>query len=395
MRRMRWATWVAALALAALTSARPAVGDVTSDQAAAILQYPFVYVEDSHAVTEGFDLYTDTVIQISNVSDAAVDVHCFWENANAHCTNTGDVCFFADECCTESSLGCGVCFPSWNETDFRFRLTPRQPLAWLAGEGLTQFPLTGIGHSVGPDGSSNAGSRIPAVPEDPFIGLLKCVAVDPETGSPVDRNVLKGEATLEFVEDVDSMDAPSAAGFIPPIDVAEYNAVGILAHPGANNGDNVLDLGPDGEGEYNGCPNVWILNHFFDLVVDPVNQTIHQTGLVIVPCTEDILHQIPGAAVVQYLVYNEFEQRFSTSRPFDCQQALPISLIDTTDETRSIFSAGVAGTVTGQTRFTSVAGSGLLAVAIEGDVADGSALTAAFNVHFQGDRDQPDTIILP
>ena len=34
----------------------------------------------------------------------------------------------------------------------------------------------------------------------------------------------------------------------------------------------------------------------------------------LVPCANDYLRQIPGDAVVQYLVYNEFEQRFSTSR---------------------------------------------------------------------------------
>ncbi len=387
MRRMRWATWVTALALAALGYARPTVADITSDQAAAILEYPFVDVEIYHS---GIDVYTDTLIQISNVDTTPVDVHCFWENANNHCTNTGDVCFSAEECCNED--GCGICFPSWNETDFHFRLTPRQPLAWLAGDGLDEFPLDGIGISgKGPDGSSNAGSRIPPVPEDPFLGLLKCVAVDPDTGAPVGRNVLKGEATLEFFDPESSF----------PIDVAEYNAVGIKAHPDANDGDKTLVLGPDGDGEYNGCPNAWILNHFFDLGIDPVNQRVHLTLLTLVPCTEDLLRQIPGAAVVQYLVYNEFEQRFSASRAFQCQQVLPISLIDTTQPNRSIFSVGVAGTVTGQTRLMSVAGSGLLAVADElyAVPVDETTLvpehSAAFNVHFQGDRADPDFIVLP
>src|SRR5262249_11561402 len=122
MRRMRWATWVTALALAALGYARPGVADITSGQPGAVLGYPLSDVEIDHT---GIDVYTDTLIQISNVDTAPVDVHCFWENANNHCTNTGQVCFSAEECCNDD--GCGICFPSWNETDFHFRLTPRQP----------------------------------------------------------------------------------------------------------------------------------------------------------------------------------------------------------------------------------------------------------------------------
>jgi hypothetical protein len=264
--------------------------------------------------------------------------------------------------------------PGWNETDFRVRLTPRQPLGWLVGEGLDEFPIDGV-LRVGVGGSSNAGSRIPPVPEDPFIGALKCIAIDDE-GNPVDDNVLKGEATLLDTEP----------------DAAKYNAVGIQAIEGAVNDDRVLVLGGD-EAEYNGCPNVLILNHFFDHAEDPVNGNEIETSLILVPCTEDLLRQVPGSAVVQYLVYNEFEQRFSTSRSVICQQTLELSEIDTTQDDRSIFSAGVSGTLTGQTRLTPI-GSGLLGVALE--EYDGSQeSTAAFNIHYQGDRDNADTITLP
>jgi hypothetical protein len=74
-----------------------------------------------------------------------------------------------------------------------------------------------------------------------------------------------------------------------------------------------------------------------------------------------------------------------------CQQVLDLSEIDTTQSERSIFSAGVAGTVTGQTRMSPLEG-GLLALAIEWHGGDESA---AFNVHFQGDRAVGDTITLP
>jgi hypothetical protein len=191
--------------------------------------------------------------------------------------------------------------------------------------------------------------------------------------------VIKGEGTIEV----------NAGDFIT---VGKSNAVGIQAIEGAVNDDNVLVLGgPDAE--YNGCPNFLILNHFFDGAEDPVTDDGAQiaTILELVPCTTDFLRQIPGGAVVQYLVYNEFEQRFSTSRPFQCKQFSLISNIDTVQNERSIFSAGVSGTLTGQTRINPI-GSGVLAVAHEIHLSSG---LADFNVHFQGDRADPDFIILP
>jgi hypothetical protein len=368
----------------ALGSGTPAGADVASDRAAAIVKWPWV-------VSFGDGDAADTIIQLSNTDRLApIDAHCFYVNANYHCTNTGDVCLSAEECC-DGGAGCGFCFPGWNETDFHIRLTPAQPIAWRASEGLFEFPLDGV-ILRGSDGSSNAGSRIPPIPEDPFIGELKCIAVDP-TGIPVDRNVLKGEATLESIIDT--------------FDVAKYNAVGIQAIEGAVNEDNTLVLGGEGA-EYNGCPNVTIVNHFADFAEDPATGDecvpeetgCIETQLVLVPCSQDLLRQIPGAAVVQYLVFNEFEQRFSTSRAVRCQQALPVSLIDTTQRQRSIFSAGTLGTTVAQTRLTPI-GSGLVGVAIEshdGFGIDGDAIrfnSAAYNLHFQGDRPDSDLIILP
>ena len=90
---------------------------------------------------------------------------------------------------------------------------------------------------------------------------------------------------------------------------------------------------PDGP-EYNGCPNFLILDHFFEFaqnpVFPPVADTEMHTTLVLVPCTQDLLLQQPGSAVVQYLVYNEFEQRFSTSRAVFCKFESFLSFIDTT-----------------------------------------------------------------
>lgn len=369
MRQGRWVGWSMALSLGALVGfAMPAKAGVVSDRAAAILHWPDVVVGTSD--------WDDTLIQLSNTSNDPVNLHCFYINANSHCSNDGSVCETPGDCC--SGGVCGVCLPGWNETDFRIRLTPQQPIGWLASEGLSSFPIDGIVRQ-GIGGSSNAGSRIPPVPEQPFDGALKCIVVD-DSGVPIDRNVVKGEAT-KLVGDEAELDA------------AKYNAVGLKALEGAVNDDNVLVLGGDGA-EYEGCPSVVVLNHFFDFALDPSNDDVDvTTELVLTPCSQDLLRQQPGSAVVQYLVYNEFEQRFSTSRTVNCKQALLLSNIDTTQNDRSIFSVGVAGTVTGQTRLTPI-GSGLIAEAQE--FHRGSLIrSAAFNVHFQGDREESDQIVLP
>lgn len=373
MRQIKWTGWVGAAALT-LMAGGAAQAQIASDRAAALVNYPYVVVDGDASV--------DTVITLSNQSSSdPIDVHCFYENANSHCTNDGTVCEDGGDCCDGTT--CGLCVPGWNETDFDLRLTPLQPVAWVAGDGLTLcrtsdpdercFKIDGVNRR-GIGGSSNAGSRIPPVPEDPFVGVLKCLAVDP-AGTPIDSNVLRGQAAIEN----------ASTG----LSVGKYNAIGFRAEEGAVNDDNELVLGGDTP-EYAGCPNVLIVNHFFEGVEDPASESTINTRLVLTPCSEDLLRQTPGSAVVQYLVYNEFEQRFSTSRTVLCQQSLLLSEIDTTQPNRSIFSAGVSGTVVGQTRLTPI-GDGLIGVAIE---EHGDEI-AAFNIHFQGDRAEADTIILP
>jgi len=393
MRQVRWASWVMGLAMAlGVCGVRPVAADMTSDRAAAILTWPSVIsagVNQADILPTGVEI--DTVIQLSNTSTDPVWVHCFYENANPHCSNTGEVCYAAEECCNPST-GCGICIPGWNETDFRVQITPRQPLGWLASEGMSgysttpdkafgKFPIDGV-NNFGIGGSSNAGSRIPPVAEDPFLGALRCIAVD-QDGVPVDRNVLTGQATLVVQDDEEDY-----------LTVGKHNAVGLLAIEGAVNDDNTLVIGGP-EAEYNGCPNYLILNHFFDGADDPVTEGFDpvSTILEMVPCSDDYLRQVPGAAVVQYLVYNEFEQRFSTSRPMQCKQFSLLSNIDTTQNERSIFSAGVSGTLTGQSRINPI-GNGLMAVAHELHTG-GDLSLAEFNVHYQGDRANPDFIVLP
>jgi len=129
-----------------------------------------------------------------------------------------------------------------------------------------------------------------------------------------------------------------------------------------------------------------------------VSKKVVTTDLTLIPCTTDYLTQAPVTTPVQFLVFNEFEQRFSTSRSVTCFSELKISNIDTRTSDRSLFNAAVAGTLTGQTRIRGVAdghpdhGHTLLGLAEEFRRDGGSA---AFNLHFHGSRPQSDFIYLP
>ncbi|GIW41752.1 MAG: hypothetical protein KatS3mg076_2329 [Candidatus Binatia bacterium] len=178
-----------------------------------------------------------------------------------------------------------------------------------------------------------------------------------------------------------------------------YSAIGIQAIPGTNNGDRTLVLGRRGdEGvEYEGCPNILILDHFFDFAEDPVVGGPVFTYLTLVPCSQDFLRQETRRTPVQFLVFNEFEQRFSTSIPVECFRTIQLSNIDTRFNTRSIFSAQVAGTLTGQTRIRGVGDDhgdhGHTLVGVAEEFRDFG--TAAFQLHFQGVRSQKDFVYLP
>jgi hypothetical protein len=359
----KWAgAGLTVVARLALTGGRPARADVASDKAAAILVFPVVEVEGG----------SDTVIQISNTSAESQILHCFYINATSHCSASQRACDSIDDPCSVSE---GLCLPGWIETDFQVILTPRQPIAWRASAGLAgnQVALDGILFR-GPRGESNAGTAVPPVSETPFIGELKCIVIDGEHRA-VARNVIKGEATI--IEDESG------------IEVSKYSAIGIQAIEGDANGDNILVLGGDAN-EYNGCSNILIADHFFDFAVNPANGAPMFSELTLVPCTQDLLNQIPGGTTVQYLVFNEFEQRFSTSTPIQCYFRRDLSSIDTRSPERSIFSVFVAGTLAGQTRIRGV-GQGLLGVL---EVESGNS-EAALNLHLQGDRDFPDQIIVP
>ncbi len=344
--------------------------DVSSTNPAAILVFPKVVVDSSNGV--------DTLIQISNVENQPVNVRCFYVNANGRCSSAPfEVCNpNGPNTCSQP----GFCVPGWQETDFAFRLTSKQPIVFSVRDGLPDLPLA---NQPGPKGEFNSGS-IPPSPDDPMVGELKCVQVGDDE-LPVDQNWLKGEATIQ-----------------EGVDVRGYNAIGIQAIEGANNRDNTLVLGA----EYNGCPNLLLLNHFFDGAGPRVvgSPTI-RTDLTLVPCSQDFNFQAPRSVVAQYLVFNEFEQRFSTSRSVTCFQEIALSDIDTRpgtgDDAFSIFNVAVQGTLTGQTIVRGVQtndpvrGTGLLAITEEFHTAGQAAFSNASNVHQRGIRTQADIILLP
>lgn len=348
---------------------RPALGRITtSEQAGAIVVFPRVRLDRARGV--------ETLVRLTNTADTPVAVHCFYVDENGHCSNDGSVCSVDGDC------NGGTCFPGSIEVDFVVRITPSQPIAWLAGDGLAgnEFPVDGIVH-VGPGNTSNAGSSVPPVPEDPFVGWLQCIAVDPELLLPVDQNFLMGDAVL-YEQNADDIDA------------AEYGAVGIQAVAGASDGDGSLLIGS----EYSGCPNFAIFSHFFDGAVDPAAATRSiDTTLALVPCSVDFLRQSYSDPAIDYLIYNEFAQRFLLHGVRTGTLLGSLSRIDGQERKTSPFFVGVTGTLTGKTRLQSVQG-GVLGVAIEerSDLADPARKSrAAFNFHGQGTRSTVDTIVLP
>jgi hypothetical protein len=542
--RLRSVLLSLALLCVGLAVPRSLTADVASDHPAAILVFPKILVDTTREL--------NTLIRLSNVSDTSINVYCFYVNATPQCSlglDTATSCFpnklscFADVGGTEHG---GECQAKWQETDFLIRLTQDQPTGWLVSEGESVnctfidglcsndgttrcdmdadcgpgnrcvqppcLPLfDGPFGRTGPNGQVNEGA-IPPSPEDPFIGELKCIAMD-ESLRPVSRNDLKGEVLIGSVQ----------RGPDQSIDLAGYNAIGIPALVNScqtnntcsltgttcqvdqnctstNNRDNTLVIGgPPAAAEYEGCPNILILDHFFDGAADPLinnfcqldgtcsvsgvtclndndcfdnlclNNSCTVTGtaclgdadclntcdiptnictlsgehclqdadctaptfqtrvvteLTLVPCTEDFENQRPDLSrtTVQFLVFNEFEQRFSTSTSVECFKETRLSDINGSlnQNDRSIFSVGVEGTLTGQTRIRGVVnddpklagriGNALLGVAEEfrcsgpkyqfplcNFVDDRPELVsaAAKNLHFQGRRPQADFIYLP
>jgi hypothetical protein len=288
--------------------ARPAAAVVTTEESASILVFPKVISDGTR----------DTIIQITNTSNNMRHAHCFYVNGAL----------------TNPSLPVGPLNPPlWTEIDFDIWLTKQQPTHWVVSAGRLDNPsdsscrggtkcvTTGTQYISGSaqanccDGGIDPGRVPPVVPG--FTGELKCIEVD-ASGFPVPGNALKGEATLEEI----------ATG-----DVSKYNAIGLKGFD-TNDMNNVLCLGGGvsdacpGGAEYEGCPATWILNHAAtdapDRVVDqqpfcksPPCSSV-TTNITVVPCEQNFETQAPPTILLQFRVYNEYEQFFSASTSFNC-----------------------------------------------------------------------------
>jgi hypothetical protein len=397
----------AVIALFALGVAR---ADVTSDRPGAVLIFPKIVVDTSGV----FGPRTDTELQLTNTSDSVVSARCFLVDATSHCSNNPrQACTPETEASgTPRCTGGGVCLAGWATTDFRLTLTKRQPIAWKASDGLDPFPCDGL-NDFCHDNQSNKGSdgslsRILSVQEDPFFGEMKCVEVDPSTFEPTIGFNPANNAGGDLKAEVTIVSKGSGG----TVDARKYNAIALESTTFQDGDPDTLVVGGPGA-EYNGCPNVLILDHFFDGAVihthgrPSTSSASVTTDLTVVPCGEDLstsgLNSLTPITL-QFLVFNEFEQRFSTSTNFSCFREIQLSDIDTRvgpfGNSQSIFSVAVEGTLSGQTRIRSVAGpnSGNTIVGIAEEFWTGAGpngrFTDATNIHFTGTRDQGDTIVL-
>jgi hypothetical protein len=368
---------------------------IGSDIPAAIVTFPLVIVDEG----------VDTYIQLANTDQAEVHAaQCFYINGLGTCSTSGEACLVNFDC--PGGLAGERCVPNWVETNFFIDFTAQQPLGWQASVGLDFLPCDpdriadGADATCGVLSQSNGSGGVPSVTA-PFQGFLTCVGITSiDDVTPSAANVFIGNATVITGD---------------PLGSATYNGIGIQAeeNPGTDN-HHCLGGAPDTncpDAEYAGCPQTLLLNHLFDQSFIPVSGgTLVLTELILIPCTQLEAprpdRQTPDVVptTAQFLVFNEFEQRTSTSTRVSCYTDLFLSDIDTRpsypqDDSNSIFNVAVQGTIGGQTRIRGVAtsetdvGHGLLGVALQALVNDAGALSiSAVNLNFQGVRSQPDVI---
>jgi len=354
------------------------------------------------------ELATDTVIQLTNTSNQLVVVNCYYVNANGHCGGPGPnarICQSNADC-----LGGQECVPGWDVRDFQIELTPNQPLGWTASTGYPD----GLPCEIGGCAVLQTGA-VPGVQENPFIGELKCYQIDPATAGalieePLNSNDIKAEATI--------VQTNAATGGNPPaVLAAAYNAYSFRAQSDVGGGGPLClggdTLPPGGSGPgcaatYTPCPGTLMLQHYFEFAETP--DGFVNTELTLVPCSEDLaVSAVPPLSVTaQMLVYNEFEQRFSTNTRVQCFQNLRLADVDTRPgpegDLSSIFAVGVQGTLGGNTRIRGVQGApngfgyGLIGVAHSyfAPSAGGSPdSAAAYHLNASGQTQITDAVYKP
>jgi hypothetical protein len=225
------------------------------------------------------------------------------------------------------------------EVGFYVSLTAEQPLSWLASDGANN-PLT-----------------FTAVPPFDGVGELKCAVISnrPELSF---HNVLQGRAIVY-----------DAAG-----ETVGYGAIGFQKlSPGSFPG--TVDL--DGF-NYEQCPDRLHFQVF-------TRQSGSSSDLILVPCAQDLLNQIPTETTVQLAIVNEFEQVFSSSFRFSCHTSKSFSRIST-------LGSSSLGTLTAHLIVRGVGGP-LLGLVVDRFQAFGMPHTTANDPFLEGGR--PATVIFP
>ena len=198
--------------------------------------------------------------------------------------------------------------PLCNEIGFFLSLTPYQPMTWLASAGVS--------------------NELTSTAAPPFFGLgeLKC-AVVPSQPDVQFHNVLQGRATV-FGQDGLTVSYSS----ISFIRLTDGEFTGTLSLNGVT---------------YAQCPD----KLHFDVLTDHPGST---SDLILLPCSEDLLTQVPTSLNAQLLVINEFESTFSTSFNFTCFSRRALSDIADSltratagSETAHLIVRGVQGALVG------------------------------------------------
>jgi len=360
---------------------------VASDAPAGLIVIPKIEFDSLGTINAGIQV--DTTVQLTNTSSQSRAVHCFYVDGTRRCDISGSACRRTSDCAGGAGDFCGA--PPWTANNFTIELSPNQTIGWNVSSGIN-VPFPGDG-------------AVPPVGGDPFLGELKCLQMtDSGTSAlPLNSNDLIGTVSIVSQNQVGYVDARA------------YNAIGIPANlsDGTAQNDLTLCLGgtpgstecpvpaPGAVSEYAACPrNLW-LNHFFD---GPVGGGGAQraNSLTLVPCTENFLDtDEQPTTTVQFLIYNEFEQRFSARTSVDCYYETPLVFIDSRiTGVNSVFSLGVQGTVGGQTLVRPLtgnetnAGHGLLGIAEQALFTVGAAgpSVSAFNLNYTGVNPQGDFV---
>jgi len=339
-----------------LAQVAAAATDVSTEVPGSIVVFPKVAF-----TTQADGRVVDTVIQITNTSNTAAFAHCFYVNAGVP--------------------------GQWNETDFDIFLTKDQPTVWVASSGRHATGLTIPG--------GFAPGLVPPVPFG-FQGELKCIQTD-GTGAPLRQNTLKGEASLHAsTGDVSKYNAimfqgngDQNANFIRSADPTTDLTLDLTANTAPQSGDDT--------GMYSACPDTLLFNFFAFGVNDPVVSQVGsctagcpiRTSLTLVPCQEDLEHQVPGNVTVQFIIINEFEQTSSISTTVNCYVDADLNRLTSGGGTTNAFDPGVLGSLSGYARINPVPGfGGVIGVAEERRLVTGgvAAAYAAYNLDIEGNR---------